>query len=134
MGLKNVGAWIRQALGGQGANSNKAGAGADSRIGKQVLTNEGTVIGTITAVWRGTDANDQARHEDTLGVQRPEQGEAGLLYIPSSAIANETAQNVTLMVDMSQVASRGWRFRPTWLSQDDPAPTQAEHSGWKASE
>ena len=125
MASKGIGAWIRQAFGGQAAGSGKSADGADARVGKQVSTNEGTVLGTITAVWQGTDASDHAPHEDTLGVQRPEQGDGGLLYIPASAIAREAAQSVTLMVDFSQVASRGWRFRPTWLSQDDPPEMNA---------
>ncbi|HWE61105.1 MAG TPA: hypothetical protein VHB98_05290, partial [Chloroflexota bacterium] len=62
MARKTIGAWIHQALGGH-----KTGA-ATAGIGNQVLTNEGTVLGTITAVWKGADATDHASHEDTLCV------------------------------------------------------------------
>lgn len=125
MARKTIGAWIRQALGANGAGSKQGPAGASPYMGKQVITNEGIVLGTVTAMWRGTDATDHSSHEDTLGVQRPEQDRDGLLYIPSSAIARESAQGIVLTVDESQVGARGWRFRPEWLPQDANAGTQA---------
>lgn len=114
MANMTIGNWIRKALGGRTGKGTNSGG---SRVGKQVVANDGAVIGTITAIWQGADANDRASHEDTLGVQPPDQGDGGLLYIPSSAIASETAQQVALTVDRTQVANRGWRFRPTWLSE-----------------
>lgn len=117
----SLGSRIRQALGGRGAGAPKGTGGVDPRIGKQVLANDGTVLGTITATWRGTDATDHATHEDTLGVQRPGQTtETDLLYVPATAIASETPQSVSLTVGMAQVITRDWRFRPAWIAQNAP--------------
>lgn len=134
MAGKSIGAWFRQALGGQASGSGKGANGADPRIGKQVIANEGTVVGTITAVWQGKDATDRAPHVDTLGVQRPEQGDGGLLYIPADAVARESAQSVALTVDLSQVVNRGWRYRPAWLTQEDPPSTGSAAAPWKQSD
>lgn len=134
MAGKGIGTWIRQALGGKAAGSGKGMDGADARIGKHVIANEGTVIGTITAVWHGADATDHAPHEDTLGVQQPDQGDGGLLYIPADAIARQTAQNVTLTVDRSQMVNRGWRYRPAWLTPAAPDETNSAGAAWKTSE
>jgi hypothetical protein len=94
----------------------------------QVITNEGSVLGTITAVWRGVDATDGAAHEDTLGVQRPEGDDTGLLYIPSGAIARLSDKGAILTVDGAQVGPRGWRFRPAWLLAADPL--REGRAGW----
>jgi hypothetical protein len=125
MARKTIGAWIQQALGGQ-----KTGT-ATARIGNQVITNEGTVLGTVTGVWRGADATDHAPHEDTLCVQRSEQGDAALLYIPAGAIARVSDQSVVLMVDGAQVTARGWRFRPGWLPQDTVGEVGTGTNTWQ---
>jgi hypothetical protein len=117
MARKTIGAWIRQAFGGHGAGAQDRNG---AHVGMQVITNEGVVLGTITALWRSVDATDGATHEDTLGVRRPEEDDTGLLYIPSSAIARVSEEGVTLAVDGTQVGARGWRFRPTWLLAEDP--------------
>jgi hypothetical protein len=112
MARKSIGAWVRQALGGQSKD------GTSPRIGMQVLASDDTVLGTITAIWPGADATDHAAHEDTLGVQRPAQTDAALLYIPSNAIARTSKDGIVLTVDEEQVIARGWRFRPGWLAPD----------------
>lgn len=110
-----LGTWIRQALGRRGTAPLRGTGGADARIGTQVLTNDGGVLGTITAVWQGADATDGAPHDETLGVQQPEHDVEGLLYIPSTAIARMSGQGVILTVDRTQVTARGWRYRPDWI-------------------
>jgi hypothetical protein len=118
MARMTVGAWIRQVLGGRGTGAQDRNG--SPRVGMQVITNEGVVLGTITAVWRGVDATDGATHEDTLGVQRTDGDDAGLLYIPSGAIARLSDKGAILTVGEAQVGPRGWRFRPTWLHSEDP--------------
>jgi hypothetical protein len=111
---QGIGAWVRQARGGRSKDV------ANPRIGMQVLMSDETVLGTITAIWPGANATDHAPHEDTLGVHRPEQTDAALLYIPSNAIARMSKDGIVLTVDGEQVVARGWRFRPGWLSADEP--------------
>lgn len=115
MARTTLGAWIRQAFGRQGTAPRPGTGGADGRIGKPVLTNDGVVLGTIASVWQGADATDGVPHEETLGVQRPEQDVEDRLYIPATAIARMSAQGVILTVDMTQVTARGWRYRPDWI-------------------
>lgn len=117
MARMTIGARIRQVLGRGSTNS------AGPSIGNQVITNEGTVLGTITAIWKGADATDHAPHEDTLYVQRPDQEATSPLYVPAGAIARMSDQGVVLAVDGAQAIARGWRFRPGWLPQDDPGTT-----------
>jgi len=126
MARKTIGSWFH-GLGGK-----KADAGA--QIGNQVITNEGTVLGTITVMWKGADATDHATHEDTLGVRQSEHPEESLLYIPSGAIARVSDQGVVLTVDSGQVAARGWRFRPGWLAQDAPLDGATGTQAWKTPE
>jgi hypothetical protein len=131
MARKTIGAWIRQALGGHGTGPQRDRDAANRRIGKQVTTSDSVVLGTITAVWQGADATDGAPHEDTLIVQRPEQGVEGLLYIPSHAIARESDQGLILTVEEAQVTARGWRFRPGWLPQEDPRAASTATTSWQ---
>jgi len=118
MARMTLGARIRQAFGGKGTASRSGKGGADARLGKQVLANDGVVLGTITAVWQGADAPDGAPHEETLGVQQAEQDMNGLLYIPTTAIARMSDQGVILTVDRTQVTARGWRYRPEWIPKE----------------
>jgi hypothetical protein len=120
MAHKTIGAWVRQALGGHSKEV------ASPRIGMQVMTSDGDVLGAITAIWPGADATDHAPHEDTLGVHRPEQPEAAPLYIPSHAIARLSNDGIVLTVGGEQVIARGWRFRPGWLLPDDPRKVVAD--------
>jgi len=114
MARMTLGAWIRQAFGRQGTASRPGKGGADARIGRQVLANDGAVLGTITAVWHA-DATDGAPHEETLGVQQADQDVNGVLYIPATAIARTSDQGIILTVDRTQVTARGWRYRPEWI-------------------
>jgi hypothetical protein len=107
MASRTIGGWIRQALSGRGA-------AAGPRIGSRVITNEGSLLGTLTALWQGTAAADSAAREDTLEVA---QDGAPALYIPVSAIARVDDRGVVLAVDGTQVVARGWRLRPPWLPQ-----------------
>jgi len=114
MAQKTLGAWIRHALGGHSKDVVRP------RIGMEVRTNDGGLLGTITALWLGAAALDDAAHEDTLGVLRQDETEAGLLYIPSHAIARTATDGIVLSVDGEQVIARQWRFRPEWLAPDSP--------------
>lgn len=115
MARMTLGAWIRQAFGRPDTAPRPGKGGADARLGRQVLANDGVVLGTITAVWQGADASDGAPHEETLGVQQSEQDEKDLLFIPATAIARTSDQGVILTVDRTQVTARGWRYRPEWI-------------------
>ena len=117
---------IRQSLGGHGTHSDRGKAGGGLHIGMQVNTSDGGALGTITQLWLGADATDHATHEDTLGVRRPAPDDAGLLYIPSHAVARVSDSSVILSVDQAQVTARGWRFAPKWLSQDAAKNTAPE--------
>ncbi len=123
MARKTIGTWVRQALGGQGTGKRQGAAGPSPYLGKQVSTNDGSVLGTIISVRQGTEATDGASHEDTLVVRGPVQNLADFLYIPSAAIARQSGQGVSLTVDAAQVTARGWRYRPAWLPQDDAPGT-----------
>ena len=118
MAHKTIGAWIRGALGGHGGVAQQKVGGASPHIGRQVITSDGIVLGTVTTAWQGADATDRAPHEDTLGVRRSDHDVEGLLYIPSHAIARLSDQGVMLTVDEAQVTARGWRYRPGWLPQE----------------
>jgi hypothetical protein len=123
MARMTIGTWIRQAFGGQSTGKQRGATGRSPYVGKQVSTNDGSVLGTITAVRLGTEASDSASHEDTLVVRGPVQNLADVLYIPSTAIARQSDQGVVLAVDAAQVTARGWRYRPAWLPQDDSQGT-----------
>jgi hypothetical protein len=123
MARMSIGTWLRQALGGQGTGKHQGTTGPSPYLGKQVSTNDGSVLGTIIAVRQGTGATDGATHEDTLVVRGPVQNLADLLYIPAAAIARRSDQGVILTVDAAQVTARGWRYRPAWLPQDDSLGT-----------
>lgn len=111
MARTTLGAWARQAFGKHGAAAPHDGA--DVRIGKQVLTNDGATVGTILSVWQSKDATDGASHDETLGIRLSAQD--SLLYIPTSAVARSSDQGLILAVDMAQVTARGWRYRPDWI-------------------
>lgn len=119
MARKTIGTWIRQALGGH----DTVATGPSPHIGRQVSTNDGSVLGTVIAVRPGMDATDGASHEDTLVVRGPVQSQEDPLYIPTSAIARASSEGVILTVDATQVTARGWRYRPAWLPQDDSPGT-----------
>jgi hypothetical protein len=120
MERKTIGSWLRQALGGRGGATQQGKNAAGLRVGMQVMTLDGTVLGTISALWLGADATDHAAHEDTLGVVPAQQDEQGLLFVPSTAVGRVAGQNVTLTVDQTQMRARGWQYRPTWLPADTP--------------
>lgn len=111
MARTSVGTWFRNALGKSGGNSKAKSV----QPGSTVLTNTGTVMGTVASIWHGADATDGSVHEDTILVQKSDGGNDGLLYIPASAVASMTEKGVVLTVDTEQVAARGWRFRPIWM-------------------
>lgn len=120
MADRSVGAWLRHALGGKGA------AAGGPRIGMAVRTSEGVEVGTITAIWRGANATDGSRQEDTMEARPPAPEQGAALYVPVSAIARVEGETVALTVDGAQVAARGWRYRPGWLPRDEAAGTEAK--------
>jgi hypothetical protein len=125
MAGKNVGGWLKSLMGGRGKHSSDA---SGAREGMSVMGNEGTVLGTITMVWRGADATDGAPHDDTFGVRKADADDTSMMFIPSTAVARITDKGVTLTVDGTQVGPRGWRFRPAWLRADE---SSAEgRAGW----
>ena len=108
MARTTIGGWFKQTFGGGAKPTGNLGT---RNIGMTVLTSDGVALGTVTELWRGADAADHAPHDDTFGV-----GEgAGLLYIPTNAVARTTNQEMHLTVAMAQVTARGWRYRPEWL-------------------
>ncbi len=127
MESRTFGTWLRQTLGSLGGAMQRRGpTSARPLVGMQVTTLDGTVLGTVSALWLGTAATDHVKHEDTLGVERPGQGGTGMLFVPSTAISRVTGQDIALSVDHAQVTARSWQYRPAWLPKDAPgAPGSA---------
>ena len=119
MESRSFGTWLRQTLGGA---SHRGSHASGPRVGMHVTTLDGTVLGTVSTLWPGSDATDHAKHEDTLGVLPDAKEGKAMLFVPSTAIGRVGDENVSLTVDRAQVTARGWQYRPKWLPTD-PAET-----------
>jgi len=94
-----------------------------------VTTLDGTVLGTVSMLWPGSDATDHVKHEDTLGVLPDAKEVKAMLFVPSTAIGHVMDENVSLTIDRAQVTARGWQYRPKWLPADATGtPESAEKS------
>src|SRR5215210_1537293 len=87
--------------------------------GMQVQTIDGQTLGTVTSVWLGIDPTltNPTCYEDLCSRVEVHHGFLGLsvLYVPSNAIAEVTADEVTLSVDAATVTEHNWSRKPAWV-------------------
>ena len=81
--------------------------------GMAVHSADGIRLGTIHAVWYGTDPRDSSGRCDEevcsrLEIRHPN----GRTYIPYNAIASVNGAVVTLKLDAATVAEKNWAHRP----------------------
>ncbi|HEY0603568.1 MAG TPA: hypothetical protein VGD58_11690 [Herpetosiphonaceae bacterium] len=89
--------------------------------GQAVQTSDGVSLGTITRMWWGTEPVDTVTpcvDETCLEVQSSAIGWGGKLYIPCSAVASVSEQQVTLSFDAATAATKPWVDRPAWITDD----------------
>ena len=95
---------------------------AQVRKGMEVQTTDGQKLGKVAEVWLGTDptaTNPRCDEEicSRLEVHHGFLGR-GVLYVPYSAIANVTADHVTLNMDAATVHEHDWVQRPRWIEAE----------------
>jgi hypothetical protein len=89
--------------------------------GQEVQTSDGVSVGTIAQVWWGTEPVDTVTpcaDETCLEVQMSAIGWGNKLYIPCSAVASVSEQQVTLSCDAETAATKPWINRPAWIGAD----------------
>ena len=91
------------------------------RKGMEVHTADGKKLGKVAEVWLGTDPTAANPRCDEEICSRLEVHSGGLfkrsvLYVPYSAIANVTADHVTLSVDAATVNEHDWTKKPSWVA------------------
>lgn len=90
--------------------------------GLEVQSADGVSLGKIVRVWWGTEPVDSVTpcaDETCLEVQPSAIGWSSRLYIPCSAVAAVSEQQVTLSFDAETVTSKPWVDRPAWIGADD---------------
>jgi sporulation protein YlmC with PRC-barrel domain len=90
------------------------------RKGMEVHTTDGQSLGKVTDVWVGTDPTATNPLCDEELCSRLEVQQGGLfkrktLYVPYSAVANVSADQVLLNIDAATVQERPWNQKPRWV-------------------
>ncbi len=94
---------------------------AQVRAGMEVHTADGQKLGKVAEIWLGTDPTATNPRCDEEICSRLEVHAGGffkrsVLYVPYSAIANVSADHVTLTVDAATVNEHDWRKKPSWVA------------------
>jgi uncharacterized protein YrrD len=91
------------------------------RKGMEVHTTDGQTLGKVTEVYLGADPTASNPLCDEALCSRLEVQRGGLfkrttLYVPYSAIADVTADQVLLNIDAATASERPWHQKPRWAA------------------
>ncbi len=96
--------------------------------GMEVLSTDGVCLGKVKEVWLGTDpASTHARCDEEVCSRlevhhREHLIKDVVMYIPYSAIAGVSGNQVLLNVDAETANSKGWSYKPHWIEMEGTPP------------
>ena len=84
--------------------------------GMRVQTSDGSMLGKVARLWRGSD--EAAPHGEEIVVLQV-RGRGGFLWVPVGAILTVSAWRVTLSRPVGEMPFEDWSRKPLWISRQE---------------